>query len=315
MKPKQILDICKQAGARAWFQVKKYSPELCLGGGLIAGATCIVLACKASMKVPEVVEEHKEQMDEAETNIEKRKIYISTGKKLAKLYTPAACAGTASTALLLTSYGITKKRNGLLATSLAAVTGKFEDYRKKVAEEFGEDTDLRLAGDLIESKVKKTLVDEETGEVTEVETGETETVWNGYSRHARFWGVGNKWYDDVLAKTNPMYNAEVLLEVEEYFNRLLRSRGYIFLSDIYDYFNMQVSFEARNAGWIYDPKKGDHQISFGLHNVHNPAMVRFMNGQEPDGVWVDFNCDDYITDKALKKAADIQDYHKQRRIA
>lgn len=326
MKARQIVDICKQAGARAWFQVKKYSPELCLVGGLLAGGTCIVLACKASMKVPEVVEEHNEQIDEVETdlaltdaacNTAKRRIYISTGMKLVKLYVPAACAGAASTALLLTSYGITRKRNGLLAASLAATTGKFEEYRKKVVEEFGEETDLRLAGDLIDKKLKVTHVDEETGEVTEEETGETVTVWNGYSRHARFWGVGSKWYDDVRAKSNPNYNPEVLLEFEDYFNQLLRTRGYLFLNDVYDHFGWKKTFEGQNAGWIYDPKKGNHQISFGLRNVHNKAMVAFMNGEEPEGVWVDFNCSDYITDKALQKAADIRDFYEkeQRRVA
>ena len=55
---------------RTGLVLKKHSPELFLAGGLIAGAGCIVTACKATLKVDEVLDETKEKIEKVHAAVE-----------------------------------------------------------------------------------------------------------------------------------------------------------------------------------------------------------------------------------------------------
>ena len=63
-------NIKEQAGrllAKASFKVKKYSPEILLATGIAAGIAGTVMACKETLKVDEVIKEHKETIDKINT--------------------------------------------------------------------------------------------------------------------------------------------------------------------------------------------------------------------------------------------------------
>lgn len=162
--------------------VVKYSPEILIATGIITGVAGAVLACKATLKVNDILVESKEQIDaihEAEEHPElckeeytekdaKKDIaitYVQTGAKLAKIYAPAVILGCVSVASVLSAYGITKKRTAALAMAYASAESAFKKYREKVVDKLGEDADNEfLFGTGEKLKVSEVVPNEETGE-------------------------------------------------------------------------------------------------------------------------------------------------------
>lgn len=65
-------------------------------------------------------------------------------------------------------------------------------------------------------------------------------------------------------------NLLYLRATEQYFNDVLRERGYVFLRDILEYLGFPVTRESLFVGWLYDPSRkfADNHIEFGLSNTN-----------------------------------------------
>ena len=300
------LKFCKHLGYRMLFQVKKKAPEICL---IMAGATgiaCVVSACKATVKAPEVLKEHNETLEKVKEIVknepesfgpkeERRmitKVYVKTAVKLSKLYAPAIVYGMSAGASVFGVYHFLNERNIALASALSIAERKLQ---------------LAQAKDIL------ALPEGEKQEETEEKKDQEYEKPVANSLFDFFWGEGDKWWSDPRAY-GPSVNPLVLAQAEEYFNKILPIRGAIFINDIRSYFDKNVIIAGQYAGWIYDPKKGDHQIDFGIHDPTNKQAIAFMNGDEPDGVWLRFNCESYILDKAMAKKQEMWDlWHTERK--
>ena len=145
---------------KAIFQLKKHSPEILILAGVAGTVVSAVMACKATTKIGEILDESKETIDaihEAQKNealsekypenVAQRDlaiVYIQTGVKLAKLYAPSVILGTLSITSILASNNILRKRNVALAAAYATVDKGFKEYRSRVVENFGEEVDQQL---------------------------------------------------------------------------------------------------------------------------------------------------------------------------
>lgn len=82
------------------------------------------------------------------------------------------------------------------------------------------------------------------------------------------------------------FNMVHLRATQNYFNDILKARGYVFLRDIYEYLGIPVTRTSLNVGWVYDPKNrfADNYIDFCI--------------QATDGadIQMDFNVDGDITE-------------------
>lgn len=146
-----------------------YSPEICIGLGIVSFIASTVLAVRATPKAQKIKEENKElkeMMDESlatgvtgtdevdengdqittsyseEDYKDDMKIYV--GRKIVnetKPYIPAIALGIAGTALILTGTGILKKRNAAVTALLASTTSMFETYRNRVVKDVGREKD------------------------------------------------------------------------------------------------------------------------------------------------------------------------------
>ena len=96
---KNFLTVVKGNLNSLGFVLKKNSPEILIVAGAIGTVAAAVMACRATLKVPELLEdaqidlgdlhslsEDGEQFTEKEFNKEVTKVYIKTGLKLVKLY-------------------------------------------------------------------------------------------------------------------------------------------------------------------------------------------------------------------------------------
>ena len=296
------LNSLKLMGNKGILLAKKHSPEILLVAGVAGIVTSTVMACKATLKAEEVVEEAKHKFDtikKAKETIEPEKYtdedyrkdltiaYIQTGVEFVKLYGPAVLLGTASIACIIGSHGIMKKRNVALMAAFKALDKSFDDYRKRVIEEFGPDKDRFFKNGIKQETVTETTTDE-NGEVKVTEKVVETVDPNGISQYARFFDEACSQWSKV-----PEYNLTFLKCQQNYANDLLKSRGHVFLNEVYDMIGVPRSQAGAIVGWVLG--KGDDYIDFGIFNGENEANRDFVNGYERS-ILLDFNVDGVIYD-------------------
>ena len=290
-------------------KIKKHSPELLMIGGIVGVGVTTVMACKATLKVTEILEGAKETIDvihqtaeikdiEAEDGTimtytkedatkDLAKVYVSTGVDLFKLYGPAIALGTLSITCICASNNILRKRNVALAAAYTAVDKGFREYRDRVVERFGESVDKELKYNLKAEKIEETVTDE-NGKSKKVKTTVEVAEESEYARY--------------FTKTNPNWNPimdynEMFIRAQErYANDLLISQKALTLNDVHDLLGLPRTKAGMVVGWVYDKStdaEGDNFISFNAHKVY----LRNDVGDLEPAFALDFNVDGEIYSK------------------
>ena len=288
------------------YQVKKHSPEILMVAGIAGTIVGTVLACKATTKVSEIIEEKNKNVEDVHTCLEEKPneyteedskkdltiIYAQTGVKLFKLYAPAIGVMALSFASIIAGHKVLKKRNVAIAAAYAAIDKGFKQYRKNVIEEFGEGVDQQMRFGLKSKEIKKKDKDGKTVKETEYYIDPDANPLDNISEYASF-------FDAALANCvkYPEYNMMFLRRQQDYANEMLKSRGHLFLNEVYDLLDIPRSKAGQVVGWIYDKNgntKGDNYVDFGLYR-NDQATRRFVNGLEYN-ILLDFNVDGVIYD-------------------
>ena len=284
-------------------KVKKHSPEILVVTGVIGVVTSAVMACKATMKVNDILEEAKADVEKVHRVIEDETIsaetyseedgkkdlaiiYAKTGLKLVKLYAPSVILGGLSIAGILTSNNILRKRNVAIAAAYTAVDTGFKEYRGRVVERFGDELDRELRYNIKAKEVEEVVVNDKGEEETVKKVVYTADI-DTHNEFSKFFDCGNKgWEPD--AELNYKY----LMHLQGYLNEKLRADGFMFLNDVYDALGIPRTRAGQLFGWLYDEKNphGANKIDFGLHNIYNEKTRDFVNGYE-NVVILDFNVD------------------------
>ena len=278
---------------RIGLKVAKHSPEVLLVVGIGCGVAAAVTACKATLKAEEVLDKHEEEIDkvkeaekvggeeytEQDSITDKVIVYTKTAGNFVKLYGPSIALGACSIACILASYGIMRKRYLGVLAAYKSVSEAFKRYRTAVIEDQG------LEADRIYFHGGRKV------EVKDVETGESvKTIAiadHGYSQYAKFFDAcSNEWEKD-----NPEYNLIFLKSQQEIANQMLRSRGHLFLNEVYDLLGIPRTKAGAVVGWVLG--NGDDYVDFGIWNGDDEATRRFINGYE-DSILLDFNVDGVI---------------------
>ena len=304
MNMSNIVNSATKTFHRVGFQIKKHSPEILLVTGITGVVTSAVMACKATTKVDAIVEETKKSIDMIHEGMEAGNIcdveyteedgkkdlaivYIQTGVKFAKLYGPSVLLGLTSIGCILASNNIIHKRNVALSAAYTAIDTSFKGYRSRVIERFGESMDRELRYNIKTQEVKETVVDEETGKKKTVKSTVSVVDPNTYSDYARF-------FDEYCAgwTKDAEYNLMFLRQQQNYANELLKSRGHLFLNEVYDMLGIDRTKAGNIVGWIYDEKHpfGDNFVDFGIYVLDNEKARDFVNGRERS-ILLDFNVD------------------------
>lgn len=279
--------------ATAALKTKKNSPHIFFGAGVAAVIGGTYLACRATLKLSEVVDETNDDIEEVKSlNERKAKIVKREGAddeyikdlgyvygvgvmRIAKLYAPAVIVTGAGIAALTGSHISLTRRNAALTVTLGTVLSAYDEYRSRVRGEVGREKELELYHG-IHREVKE--VDGE--EVT------TQSL-SGPVTYARLFNE-----DCTAWEPYPGVNRMFAQCQQEYFNRVLRSRGHVFLNEVYDAFGMERSSAGAVVGWVWNGD-GDNFIDLGLEEDHNRE---FAIGRDPVAL-IDFNVDGVIYDK------------------
>ena len=304
------------------FWVNKNSPEILISVGIINMAASIVLACLATKRVTQItgpvkmnaIKIHKKIDDlndndpkKEELNNRLKKMYFKTGRKIALLYAPTVFSFALSVLCIIGSHKILKGRNIAITAAFTTLKTSYDAYRERVREKLGNDKEQEI----FESNSTEKIVElDDTGKKIKVikhtPNSESEDS-NGFSV---CWDSRQKSFDPRSGGLNLTF----LLQAEEWFNQKLRSTGYVFLHEIYEYLRFSPAYlgprrlqASRVLGWIYSPNDNtrDNYISFGIHDKDGKltsGAQKLQNGLE-DFIWLTFNYDgDILTEDKGKQA-------------
>ena len=292
-------------GKKVGFALRKHSPEILTGVGIVGGIAATVFACKATTKAQDILADTKDQIEAVHTVMEDETIdeetysqedskkdltiiYAQTGVKLFKVYAPAIALGVLSIVSILASNNIMRKRNVALAAAYTVVDNAFKEYRGNVVERFGKEVDRELRYNLKAEEVTETIEDE-NGKKKKVKKTIYKLPENGIvSGYARIFDAGNPQWEN-----SPSLNLAYLKCAQEYFNLKLQQEGRLPLNEVYKYLGYRQTKEGQVVGWKYkdNNEDGDNFVDFGFMNDE-----AFMSGREASVV-LDFNVDGYILDE------------------
>ena len=305
-----LKDTISKFAGNTGLKIEKHSPEILLAAGIVGTVATVIFACKSTLKVNEVLDDSKKEIEKVHEVIEREDIseeeyseedakkdlatiYVQTGVKLVKLYAPAIIFGATSIVCLLASSNILHKRNVALAAAYTAVEGSYKKYRQGIIERFGEQVDKEIKYNLKAIDVTEKEIDKKGKEKEVTKKVLVSDNPSDYSPYARFFDEGSACW-----KKDPEYNLMYLRAQQQYANDLLISRGHLFLNEVYDMLDIPRTKAGQVVGWFYDAENpvGDNYVDFGIYDINRETARDFVNGYERS-ILLDFNVDGNIWDR------------------
>lgn len=299
----EIMKSVNGVTSKAVMKLKKHSPEILVVAGIAGTVVSAVLACKATTKVAEILDETKGTLDTIHDGMETGAIngqeyttedgkkdtvvvYAQTGMKLAKLYGPAIILGTLSITSILASNNILRKRNVALGATYAAIDKSFKEYRGRVIERFGEQVDTELKYGIKAKKFEEIEVDPETGKEKKVKKTVMIADPNLQSDYAVYFDSKSRNYE-----TNPDYNRMFLKAQQAFANDKLQTRGHLFLNEVLDDLDLPRTPAGQIVGWTKDGPDG--YVNFRIVEVERETE----DGRHEPALLLDFNVEGNIWEK------------------
>lgn len=310
--------------AKGKFKLQKISPELLIVGGVgcVIGAT--VMACKATRKAEDVIDDAQETIEkirsESEavvgqdedgndvvgtvlTKADQHDILMTKAHavgKMARVYAPAMALGAAGIAMICTSHGIMKQRNGALLASYNALDAAFKSYRERVlAEEDGAERDRKyLTGDRTTNYGPVELSEGEFNEMMNPE--DIDEINQRAAREAQMAALGpySFIFDSFTTSrwsAHSLSNLNVIRSTEDWANRQLRLNGHLFLNDVLDELGMDKVPWGQIVGWIRGSREGDSYIEIIADDQRTAFDLDDDTCNKP--IYLEFNCDGAIWTK------------------
>lgn len=299
----EIMKSVNGVASKTVMKLKKHSPEILVVAGIAGTVVSAVLACKATTKVAEILDETRGTLDTIHEGMETGAIngqeyttedgkkdtvvvYAQTGMKLAKLYGPAIILGTLSITSILASNNILRKRNVALGAAYAAIDKSFKEYRGRVIERFGEQVDTELKYGIKAKKFEEIEVDPETGKEKKVKKTVMVADPNLQSDYAVYFDSKSRNYE-----TNPDYNRMFLKAQQAFANDKLQTRGHLFLNEVLDDLDLPRTPAGQIVGWTKDGPDG--YVNFRIVEVERETE----DGRHEPALLLDFNVEGNIWEK------------------
>ena len=299
----EIMKSVNGVASKTVMKLKKHSPEILVVAGIAGTVVSAILACKATTKVAEILDETNGTLDtihegmktgaingqEYTTEDGKKDtvvVYAQTGMKLAKLYGPAIILGTLSITSILASNNILRKRNVALGAAYAAIDKSFKEYRGRVIERFGEQVDTELKYGIKAKKFEEIEVDSETGKEKKVKKTVMVADPNLQSDYAVYFDSKSRNYE-----TNPDYNRMFLKAQQAFANDKLQTRGHLFLNEVLDDLDLPRTSAGQIVGWTKDGPDG--YVNFRIVEVERETE----DGRHEPALLLDFNVEGNIWEK------------------
>ena len=226
--------------------LKRHSPEILTGVGIVGMGTAIVFAVRATPKALQRIELEKE-----ERGVDKLKP-METVKATWKCYIPTAIMATSSTLCLIGASSANLRRNAALATAYALSETTLKDYQRKVVENIGEKKEQAVRDAIAKDKVDQDPVSKKEVIIT---------------------AKGNTLCYDALSGRYFKSDIDDLKKAVNELNRRMRSEEYISLNELYYEIGLEGIGVGDDLGWNIDRGYIDLAFSSQLADDGTPCLV------------------------------------------
>ena len=277
--------------------VVKHAPTILTGAGTVGLVGTAVLASRATLTYKELIADEvmvitdgpelmkrNEHYTEDEFRKDRIVCYSRIVTKTIKHYAPTIALGVTSVAAFWWSHSIQSKRIAGLAAAYTALDASYRKYKKHVASVIGEESMKK-----VEEKILDDVVF--TDEPFEYDKM-AESVIPEYSPYARIIDENASVWDPSDDITELNIHAQL-----NYMNDILRTRGYLFLSDVYDALGIPRTPASQVVGWLWKKGDGDHYVSFGDIEGHRIKFWDDSRRREVANYLLDFNVDGEIVNE------------------
>lgn len=277
--------------------VVKHAPTILTGAGTVGLVGTAVLASRATLTYKELIADEvmvitdgpnlmkrNEHYTEEEFRKDRIVCYSRIVTKTVKHYAPTIALGVASVAAFWWSHSIQSKRIAGLAAAYTALDASYRKYKKSVASVIGEESMKK-----VEEKILDDVVF--TDEPFEYDKM-AESVIPEYSPYARIIDENASVWDPSDDITELNIHAQL-----NYMNDILRTRGYLFLSDVYDALGIPRTPASQVVGWLWKKGEGDHYVSFGDIEGHRIQFWDDSRRRTVANYLLDFNVDGEIVNE------------------
>lgn len=232
--------------------LKKHSPGILTGIGIVGLLATSVMAVDATPKAMELIREKKEEL-----GVEKLTA-AETVKATWKCYIPAAVTAATSVACIVGANSVNAKRQAALATACTLSETAMREYKDKVVETIGEKKEREVMDAIAKDKIEKNPVSK--SEVILTNKGDTLCFDPWSSRYFKS-------------------DAEKLRKAVNDLNYQLINEGCVTLNDFYYDIGLEETRPGETLGWNIN-RGGQVQFRFSSQVAENgtPCLVlEFIN--------------------------------------
>lgn len=294
----------KRAISNLSVKTRENSPEILKVAGVVCFVGTVVLACKATLKVDEIFEEHNEKLDKIKDKAadeevteytpedakkDKVLVYAKTAGKLVKEYAPAIILGVVSVTCFCKSNDILKKRAVAATAAATAADAAYKGLRRKFVDKFGEETVYAVEHGIQAVEVEEETIDDKgkvkkTKKQIAVADGRSSMYTRYLTKSNNNWRGGNSDYIEMFLRGQ-----------QNWANDLLRSRKYssypyVTFNEILTMLDFDPCPEGMIVGWDANSEKGDRYIQFDVREVN----ILNERGEYEKAFAIDFNVEGII---------------------
>lgn len=299
------LSFITQAVGAAKLALKAKAPTIMVVGGITSMGVGTIVACKQTLKIEEVMQQHVPQLEKIEqgeqlhlssygdeaARSDRLKVYSRIALDGAKVYAVPAVLWVGGAGLVFGGHRILLKRNATLAIAFTSLKGMFDKYRERVIDQQGHEADQYY----LNGSTLRQVVDPVTGEVAVVEGRDWDATENDPYNRIFEQGATPAWKPDL--GVNKMFVAQMQRFAQERCNR----QGYLYLSDVYESLGFPESDISRVVGWKVtrnpDGSKDYPVVDFGL----DKPLPDDWKYNKDRAIYLDFNCQGLIVGGKLQK--------------
>jgi hypothetical protein len=295
-------------------KAKKHAPEILVVSGIILTGAAVVMACKKTMNVNKIVENHKANLDKIGTSVEESKTFVDDDgkeqkytKEVAKMdkfvcyrdttfafvknYAIPAGLFIAGMSCFVASTVILKKREAAAVALFNGTLGAFNAYRARVKEAVGDEVEENIYHDIHETKYT---------ELHEDGTQEDKTIKTVGKHSGNVYSFTMNSQTSSLWENDMEYNLVLVQSVqEEMQERVFGLYGGepLELNYVLKRLGMLKEGAMMNVGWVPEKLGGSVKcVDFGLKKYKKRDEDGGIDIHSCDEIVLEFNCE-YIADK------------------
>lgn len=281
--------------SRAGMILKKNSPIILTVTGVVGLTAAGVVACVQSTKVDKVIERHKNRIEDlhdckddilAECGAASYRgslvrAYTKTVWDFTKLYGIPLVLAAGSITAILCGHNIISKRHAALSVAYDALNTAFGTYRDRVRQDVGEEKEMAYyTGKTPSDPAYDKNAADPDHIIKEFEKKHTTA---GLSPYSRFFDEQSSCW-----KNDPLLNKNWVIGMQNWANNLLKTRGHVFLNEVYEALGFPHTPTGALVGWVLtDDGSTDNVIDFGLYN--DPDGYRKFIDEREKNILLDFN--------------------------